>query len=306
MSIRDVECQVTEQQSGRLDRVVRDVTGRSWSDVRGLIHRGCVRVNGELSDDAAFVVIAGATVSVRHDPQSKYHAPAKQRPSSVFDTVFEDEYLIVVDKAPAILTVPTGRGETHTLTGAVDQYLRRSHKRACLVHRLDRGTSGLLVFGKDPRTASDLQAEFRIRKAEREYAVIVAGKITGDAGTFATRMGTTKSLQRRSVREDEEGEDAITHYRVAQRLKETTYIRAQLETGQRNQIRVHFAEAGHPVLGDERYRPDLAAHPAWKARRLALHAATLGFQHPKTRKPLRFESPLPAEFERFLKTQAVK
>lgn len=302
MPLHEIQRQVTAEQAGRLDRIVRELTGRSWSDVRGMIHHGCVQINDVRCVDAGADVLAGATVLVRHDAQSRYHAPAQARASSAFAIVFEDEHLIVVDKAAAILTVPTGHGETNTLVGALDQYLRTSRRQAGVVHRLDRGTSGLLVFGKDQRTAHDLQAQFRIHKAEREYAVIVAGTVQSDQGTFASRLGTTKSLQRHSVRHDEEGEDAVTHYRVERRLTGATYLRANLETGQRNQIRVHFSESGHPVLGDERYRPDLATHPRWKARRLALHAAVLGFQHPHSQEPLRFETPLPPEFERFLRS----
>lgn len=303
MPIQEVESEVTASQAGRLDHVVRELTGRSWSDVRGLIHHGCAWLNEERCTDSAVQVPIGAVVKVRHDPQSKYHAPPKERASPAFRMVFEDEHLLVVDKAAAVLTVPTDHGETNTLLGAINQYLNRQRRRAGVVHRLDRGTSGLLVFGKDQRMAEELQAQFRVHKAEREYAVIVAGILSHSEGTFATRLGTTKSLQRHSVRDDELGEDAVTHYRVAQRLRDTTYIRANLETGRRNQIRVHFAEAGHPVLGDERYRPELASHPAWKAKRLALHAALLGFEHPRTHEKLRFESPLPPEFERFLNSQ---
>ena len=134
---------------------------------------------------------------------------------------------------------------------------------------------------------------------------IVVGAFDQLSGTFESRLATTKSLQRYSVAEtDEGGEPAVTHFRLEQRLRGATFVRAWLETGQRNQIRVHFAEAGYPVLGDERYRPDLARHPAWKARRLALHAAVLGFEHPRTHQPLRFESPLPDEFTRFLAIQS--
>lgn len=303
MPIQEVHCEVAEAQAGRLDQVVRALTGRSWSDVRGMIHHGCARLNGEVCQDSSCAVTAGAQVTVRHDPHSKYHEQPKVRASPAFQLIFEDDLLLVVDKAAAVLTVPTDHNETNTLLGAINVYLARHRRRAGVVHRLDRGTSGLLVFGKDQRVADALQFQFRKHKAEREYAVIVAGQVAQSAGTFATRLGTTKSLQRHSVGEDEPGEDAITHYRVECRLRDTTYVRANLETGKRNQIRVHFAEAGHPVLGDDRYRPENARHPAWKAKRLALHAAVLGFIHPETHQPLRFESALPAEFERFLNSQ---
>lgn len=303
MAIVELRQVVAAESSGRLDQVVRDLTGRSRSDIRGMFHHQCVRLNGEICREPGSRVTLGDSVIVRHDPHTRYHEPPPERVSSAFRTVFEDEHLIVVDKAAAILTVPTDHGETNTLLGALNAYLGRRRGRAAVVHRLDRGTSGLLVFAKNARIANELIAQFRIRKAEREYAAIVAGTLSEPTGTFTTHMGTTKSLQRYSTDDEDEGEIAVTHYQVNRSLTGATYIRVRLETGRRNQIRVHFADAGHPVLGDERYRTDRSYHPGWRANRLALHAAILGFDHPQTNESLRFESPLPDEFEWFLAKQ---
>jgi len=310
LSIIQSQQEVTAALAGRIDRIVQQLTRRSRAEVRGLFDHECVRVNGEICAEPGALVAAGDAVTVRHDPHIRYREKRRlrQQASSVFRLVFEDPHLIVVDKSAAVLTVPTDRGETNTLLDAIGHYLnRRGHRgRASVVHRLDRGTSGLLVFAKNPPIARELQAQFRVRKAEREYAAIIAGTLTRSEGTFSSRLGTSKSLQRYSVRDDDEGESAVTHFRVERRLPAskrepaTTFVRVRLETGRRNQIRVHFAEAGHPVLGDERYRPDLAQHPAWTPRRLALHASVLGFEHPRSGERLRFESPLPPEFERFL------
>jgi 23S rRNA pseudouridine1911/1915/1917 synthase len=108
-------------------------------------------------------------------------------------------------------------------------------------------------------------------------------------------------LQRFSTSaDDEDGELAITHFSREKIVRGASWVRVWLETGRRNQIRVHFAEAGHPVLGDPRYRPDVSAHPRWRAKRLALHATVLGFRHPVTEKPLRFEAPMPAALRSFI------
>ena len=305
MAIVEAQCDVTVERAGRLDRIVQELTSRSRADVRGLFDRGCVLLNGVPCAEPGTPVQAGDAVLVRHDPHVRYRERPRKREHAAFRLVYEDEWLIVVDKSAAVLTVPTRRGESNTLLDAVCKHLiRHSRKaRAAVVHRLDRGTSGLLVFGKSPHMARELQAQFRVRKARREYAAIVAGALTQPTGTFSSRLATTKSLQRYSVRKGERGELAVTHYRVEHPLQGATYVRVWLETGRRNQIRVHFAEAGHPVLGDERYRSELARHRGWTARRLALHAAVLGFEHPRTHEELRFESPLPAEFERFLAGQ---
>lgn len=298
--------QIEDNRATRIDRVVQELTSRSRSGVRGLFDHDCVRLNGKVCTEAGTLLKDGDRVSVRHDPKMRYREKPRQRDSAAFRLVFEDELLMVVDKAAAILTVPTDRGDKNTLLDAIDHYLnRRGHRgRAVVIHRLDRGTSGLLVFAKNPRVARELRDQFRVRKAEREYIAIIAGSLERQNGTFESRLATTRSLQRYSVRKGqrhaEESEPAVTYYRVERRLDGATLVRVRLETGQRNQIRVHFAEAGHPVLGDDRYRADLAHHPSWKARRLALHAMSLGFEHPRSREWLQFESPQPAEFEHFL------
>jgi 23S rRNA pseudouridine1911/1915/1917 synthase len=308
MVLVESQCTVTTGQVGRIDRIVQELTSRSRGEVKGLFDHGCVRLNGEICPSGGTAVAEADVVVVRHDPRLHYRPKPPQRDSAsaVFRLVFEDRDLIVVDKAAAVLTVPTDRGETNTLLDALIRSLgRRGHRgRVTVVHRLDRGTSGLLVFGKNPPVARELQAQFRVRKAEREYAALVAGRVERQSGTFDNRLRTTKSLQRYSVDRDASGERAVTHYRVARRFTDATYVRVTLETGKRNQIRVHFAEVGHPVLGDERYAVETARHPAWKYKRLALHATVLGFDHPRTHKRLQFESPLPDEFESFFAQQS--
>lgn len=221
-----------------------------------------------------------------------------------FLLVHTDPDLVVVDKSAGILTVPTARGESNTLVQRLRRHLGRGRPfapRLTVVHRLDREVSGLLVFARSEATAQALQADFARHRPEREYAALVAGVLPRDAGTFASRLVTGKGLQRFSTERDDIGEEAVTHYRVERRLAAATLVTVRLETGRRNQIRVHFAEAGHPILGETRYRPDLARHPAWSAGRLALHARLLAFVHPTTGQALRFESPLPSEFVAFLR-----
>jgi 23S rRNA pseudouridine1911/1915/1917 synthase len=184
----------------------------------------------------------------------------------------------------------------------VAEYVRHVSKGrgALTVHRLDRGVSGLLVLGKSQEIVRQLKDQFAASKPEREYIAIVAGQLDKPSGTFQTLLATDNDLNRFSTDDEDIGQLAITHYRVISQFQDTTLVQVRLETGRRNQIRVHFAEAGHPVLGDPRYRPELAAHPHWPHKRLALHARLLAFEHPVTGNPLRFEAALPAEMERFI------
>ena len=286
----------------RIDRLVQELVGLSRSQVTGLFDHGCVVVGGAVCTQPGQRLAAGDRVEVQYDPNQRYHPKPKARRNLGFEVVFEDKHLIVVNKPAELLTVPTVRQETNTLQHKVAEYVRHVSKgrEALPVHRLDRGVSGLLVLGKSQEIVRRLKDQFAASKPEREYVAIVAGHMDQPQGTFESLLATDKDLNRFSTEDDQIGQLAITHYRVIAVLDDATLVQVRLETGRRNQIRVHFAEARHPVLGDARYRPDLSAHPRWPHKRLALHARLLGFEHPVTGDPLRFEVPLPEEMERFL------
>lgn len=294
---------VLEAAIPRLDFTVQALTGASRAIVRGLFDHGCVTLNGAPCGEAGRPGARGDVVAVTWDPSQRYRERAQPWVSTKFRVAFEDAHLIVVEKVAGILTVETNRGGDDTLVDDVARYLSRGPRitrRAFVVHRLDRDTSGVLVFGKTPRMAEALIEQFKDRKPEREYAAIVARQLSTDAGTFRSFLTTSKDLREFSTTAPGVGKLAVTHFVVDTRFADATFVRVNLETGRRNQIRVHFAEAGHPVLGDDRYAPERAAHPLWHAPRLALHARTLGFTHPATRRPVRVTSELPAPFVAFL------
>jgi 23S rRNA pseudouridine1911/1915/1917 synthase len=286
----------------RLDRLVQQLVGLSRSQVKGIIDRGCVTRNGATATEPAERLAAGDQIVVRYDAQQRYHPRPKPRWNLGFEIIFEDKYLLVVDKPAELLTVPTRHAESNTLLDKVAEYVRHVGKArgAFTVHRLDRGVSGLLVFGKTAEVASQLKDQFAASKPQREYIAIVAGRMQESQGTFESLLATDRALNRFITKDQSIGQLATTHYRVIALLDNATVVQVRLETGRRNQIRVHFADAGHPVLGDPRYRPELAADPRWNADRLALHARLLGFEHPISGQPLRLESPLPCELESFL------
>jgi 23S rRNA pseudouridine1911/1915/1917 synthase len=289
----------------RIDRLVQQLCGLSRSQVTGLFDHGCVTRNGAIITLPAERLAAGDRVELRYDSQQRYHPKPKPRRNLGFAIVFEDKHLIVVDKPAELLSVPTRRQETNTLLHKVEAYVRHVAKGhgAFSVHRLDRGVSGLLVFGKTQEIVRQLKDQFAASKPEREYVAIVAGHLKRKQGTFESLLATDKDLNRFSTEDESIGQLAITHYRVVAHLEGATLVQVRLETGRRNQIRVHFAEAGHPVLGDPRYQPELARHPRWPHKRLALHARLLGFTHPVSGQSLRLESPLPLDMERFLRVK---
>jgi 23S rRNA pseudouridine1911/1915/1917 synthase len=214
-----------------------------------------------------------------------------------FEVLFDDAHVVVVDKAAGVLTVPTPKRERNTLVAQLEKHLRT---RLYVVHRLDRDTSGVLVFAKNERAGRTLVDRWHDDKVERHYDAIALGVIKEDRGTLQSRLLTGKGLQRRSARDDEGGEEAVTHFQVAQRVQGATLLDVTLETGRRNQIRVHLAEKGHPLLGDERYATG-RGHPLWRERRLALHARSLTFLHPVTRAPVAVAAKTPEAFLRFLR-----
>jgi 23S rRNA pseudouridine1911/1915/1917 synthase len=288
---------------GRIDRLVQELCGLSRAQVRGLFDHGCVTLNGHHCTQAEERLKEGDRVELKYDPNVRYHERNKPRGNLGFEIVFEDKHLIVVEKPAELLTVPTRRQETNTLVSKVENYVKHvgGGRGAFTVHRLDRGVSGLLVFGKSQEVVRLLKDQFAASKPEREYVAVVAGDLQPKQGTFQSLLATDKDLNRFSTDDKNIGQLAITHFRVISKLDNATLVQVRLETGRRNQIRVHFAEAGHPVLGDERYRPELAAHPRWPHKRLALHARLLGFTHPITDQPLRFEADLPRELAEFLR-----
>ncbi len=294
---------VDADNAGRVDLVVRQLSESSRSQVRGMIDQGCVSINGLACDSNATTVSPGDLVSLRFDPTQRYREKNRKRwDDRTFSILFEDDHLIVVDKSAGTLTVPTDHNEPNTLVERVSVYLShsRGHRDAWLVHRLDRDVSGLLVFGKHELIAQRLIQQFKQRKPQRVYTAITAGVISSDEGTFQSDLATGKNLDRYAARPSRKTETAITHYRVLQRMSDTTFVEATLETGKRNQIRVHFADAGHPVLGDPRYKTQMATHARWKRKRIALHARSLGFEHPVSGEAMKFESTLPAAIAKFL------
>ena len=293
---------VQTDQAGRVDLIARKMSDSSRSQVRGMVDHGCVSINGVICESIAQNVVAGDVVSICFDSHRRYREKKKRWDDRTFQVVFEDNHLIVVDKAAGTLTVPTENNERNTLVERVSVYVShsRGNRDAWVVHRLDRAVSGLLVFGKQERVACELIEQFKHQKPQRVYAAIVAGVVANDEGTFRSRLATDQSFDRHASPSSRKSELAITHYRVLKRLKDTTLVGVTLETGRRNQLRIQFADAGHPVLADPYFKTKQAAHPRWIRSRIALHAQSLSFIHPWSGKPMTFESPLPSAMQKFL------
>ncbi|MEZ6134126.1 MAG: RluA family pseudouridine synthase [Pirellulaceae bacterium] len=264
-----------------------------------LIHDGAVQCQGRTVAQTHLQMRVGDELHIDYAPQPVVtHKKNAKKSMARFEVVHDDEHLIVVNKPAGLLTVPTPKRESQTLQSQIRKWLERQQPaaQAICVHRLDRGVSGLLVFAKSTHVADLIRDQFAARKPQRRYNAILQGNLLAAEGTIRSYLATDEALNRYSVADSEAGELAITHFTVKQRWRGVTLVEVRLETGRRNQIRVHMAEAGHPILGDPRYRPREAEHPLWPYKRLALHAETLGIMHPITQEMLQFSAPWPQEF----------
>ena len=211
--------------------------------------------------------------------------------------VYEDAYLIVVEKKPGLLSVSTEREKGKTAAAILTEYLQRSdrRRRVYAVHRLDRDTSGLMMFAKDEYTQRTLRDNWHQIVTDRRYVAVVCGAMEQDRGTVHSWL-TDRTLYVYSSPVEDGGKEAVTHYRTLRRANGFSLVELKLETGRKNQIRVHMQDLGHPVAGDGRYGLE-EVNPIG---RLALHAFRLCFYHPVTGELMEFGTPYPAEFKRLV------
>ncbi len=275
----------------------------SHRQAKGLLDASCVSVNGDPITKYGKRIKLGDTITVTYDDTTIYKELPKPKRSAggEFTVLLEDRHLLFVNKAAGLLTVPAEKGGEANLADAItDHYRRRGFKRFNLfiVHRLDRFTSGVLVFGKTPEALHGLKAMFEDHKLNRVYKAILVGELPENSGTMTGHLVEhSKSLRMSVDKRDTKGaKQAITHYRVMERLPGHTVVEVKLETGRRNQIRVQFADKGFPLLGDHVYGSESEL-----IDRQALHAELLGFRHPVDEQNVTVTAPLPADMEAALK-----
>jgi 23S rRNA pseudouridine1911/1915/1917 synthase len=282
-----------ERASGTLGARLRELhPGASGRAIKRWLEMGRVRVDGRVVRRGDVVVSAAGRVEI---------GPAAGTPfPSALGLVFEDEEILVVDKPPGLLTIATEREREHTAYrllagyvgahGAAAAAARRGGPRLFVVHRLDRETSGLLVFAKSPGAKRWLQNQFEARAVERRYVALVEGTVRGAEGTLRSRLREDRGLRVRPARDGAGGREAITDYRVIGRGRATTLLALSLVTGRRGQIRAQLAALGHPIAGDRAY--GARGNPLG---RLCLHATRLVFVHPRGHRAA-FDSPPPPRF----------
>ena len=270
------------------------------------LERGKVFLNGAEAGigQAAHRLAVGDIVRVWTDrPGSAKRRPTTIRSADNVRIVFEDESVLVVDKPAGLLVVPLDRrSEAPSVYELIGHHLRSHKRRPFVVHRIDRDTSGLVVFTKNERTQQQLKAQFKRREPARIYLAIVYGHPNPPAGIWRdTLVWDTRSLiQKETHRHDPRGKEAISDYRVVESFETTTLVEVRLRTGKRNQIRLQARLRGHTLVGEQRYvfGPELLRPIAFP--RQALHAYRLAFRHPIDGRDLQFEAPIPDDLTALL------
>ena len=213
--------------------------------------------------------------------------------------VYEDEYLIAVEKASGILSIATDKEREKTAYNIVKNYVKSRNplEKLFIVHRLDRETSGVMIFAKTEEMQQILQTNWQKMVLERTYVAVVEGKVEKNNDTIVSYLKENSAFVTFSSDKEIEGsKKAVTHYTVLKRSKGFSLVEANIETGRKNQIRVHMQSLGHSVVGDKKY--GATTNPLG---RLGLHAKSIIFKHPKTGKVLSFQTGIPAKFSGMFK-----
>lgn len=270
-----------------LDALFAAMPDRKRVTVKDFLKHGQVMVDGQVTSRFDLPVTAASKIQVNTSRQWQVFSNPRLK------IVYEDDDIIVVNKGYGLLSVSTDRVKDGTAYSLLRDYLKRKDPRNMLfiVHRLDRYTSGLMLFAKSAVAKEEMQHNWNNMVMDRRYAAIVEGIPAETEGTQKSYLAENSGMTVYSTDKPEEGKLAVTRWRVVKSRNGYSLMDISLDTGRKNQIRVHMSEMGHPIAGDRKY----GAHTS-PMHRVALHARTLRFIHPITRAGMNFELPLPASF----------
>ncbi len=274
-----------------LEFLLENVPKLSKTKIKATLQGRGIKVNGKTVTQFNFPLEIGMKVSVS---KSKRNDVFKSRYVNI---IYEDRYIIVVEKEIGILSMAAGH-KSLNVKAVLDDYLKKSHQKCTshVVHRLDRDTSGLMVYAKDMETEQILEHNWHEIVYDRRYVAVVSGEMEEDGGTIANWLKEDRGYVTYSSPVDNGGKYAVTHFHTLARTTEHSLVEFSLETGRKNQIRVHCADMGHPICGDEKYgNGDDPLH------RLCLHAYVLCLEHPVTGERLEFSTMIPAAFSSLFK-----
>ncbi len=296
-----LEFKVEKETAGiRIDRFLADKCGDvSRSYLQKLLKEQQITVNQK---------VVKANHKVQEGESVRLLLPEMKEPDILpeeipLDILYEDDYLLVVNKPKGMVVHPSAGHTQGTLVNAVLAHCRGNLSgingvlRPGIVHRIDKDTTGALLICKEDTVHQNLAGQLKEHSMKRRYRAIVHGKLKEEEGTIEEPIGRHPIDRKKMAVNHKNGKDAVTHYRVLERFGNETYVECRLETGRTHQIRVHMASIGHPLLGDGVYG---SGRNPYHLEGQALHAMVLGFVHPKTGEYLEFQAPLPEYFLKLL------
>ena len=272
--------------------LLENVKGQSRNKVKQTLQGRGIRVDGKTVTQFDFALEPGMRVDVSRTKRNNLLLRNRY-----VKLVYEDKWLVVVEKNVGILSMAAGH-KSLNVKAVLDDYFRKT-RQACtahVVHRLDRDTSGLLIYAKDMETEQMLERSWHETVYDRRYIAVLSGEMEQDEGTVSSWLKDNAAYYTYSSPVDNGGKYAVTHFFTLDRTTEHSLVEFKLETGRKNQIRVHAADLGHPVCGDTKY-----GNGDNPIGRLCLHAFLLCFVHPRTHEQLEFETPVPPAFRALFK-----
>lgn len=278
--------QVTEPEE-LMKFLVAQLPGQGRNNIKSLLANRQILVNQEIVTQYNHPLETGQQVSIEWEKVRKESQPQR------LEILFEDPYLIVIVKEAGLLSIATAQEKEQTAYSILSDHIKKRDpkNRIFVVHRLDRDTSGVMLFAKSEHVKELLQKDWKEAVEERSYIAITEGQVNSQEGTITSWLKENKTFTMYSSPTSNGGQQAITHYRVLKKNKNFSMLEVNLETGRKNQIRVHMQDIGHSIIGDKKYGS--TKNPL---RRMGLHARVLAFRHPITGEEVRFETAIPKEF----------
>ena len=271
---------------------IESMPQRKRTSIKELLKHNQVAINNIPTTQFDTEIHHGDTIKVNLTREFRlfYHRRIK--------LVYEDDDIIVVNKGYGLLSMGTDRVKDGTAYSIVRDYIKWQDPRNKLfiVHRLDRDTSGLMMFAKNEQAKETMQHNWNNMVLNRKYLAVVEGKVEQESGSVRSYLAETSQYEVYSTQNPDEGQLAVTRYRTLKCKNGYTLLEVELDTGRKNQIRVHMKDLGHPIAGDRKYGAKSSP-----IHRLALHAQTLRFVHPVTRREMNFETPIPTSFASMVK-----
>jgi 23S rRNA pseudouridine1911/1915/1917 synthase len=260
---------------------------KSRNILKAVLKDGQVAINGKPVTQFDHALRPGQRIEVSWDRKTPEQLP------NGLNIIYEDQDLVIINKPSGLLTIATDKEKRKTAYALLSNYVKVAdpENKIFIIHRLDRETSGLLMFAKNEKIKQQIQESWTSTIDQRSYVGVVEGEVQPPEGTIVSWLKESKAFIVYSSQNPQHGQKAITHYKKIKGNKDYSLLQINLETGRKHQIRVHMQDIKHPILGDSKYGSTQSP-----LRRMGLHAQVLAFTHPKTGKPCRFETEIPKKF----------